>query len=278
MIDLSVMIVGYRNARLVRQTLKGIRRAAPALSHEILLSENDPTGATAAMARAEFPEVRVVQNGGNIGFGAAMNRAIEAAVGRYLLVFNPDIVVMPGAFEELVRYLDANPEVGVVGPRLRNPDGRLQHSCYRFMEPKTVLCRRLPFVRRFASVRRHLDEYTMADWDHAQTREVDYLLGAAMLLRREALDRVGGFDEAYFMYFEDQDLCRRLWKAGWKVAYHPGAELIHYHRRETADGHFLRQLAHPLTRVQIKSALYYFKKYRGERNPRTPRDVTKDDV
>ena len=269
MIDVSVIIVGYKNSRLVRQTLKGIRRAAPSVSYEILISENDPSGATARMAAAEFPEVRILNNEANLGFGSAMNRGFEAAQGRYILVFNPDIVVRPGAFEELVRYLDAHPEAGIVGPRLRNPDGGLQFSCYTFMEPKTVLYRRLPFIRRLRAVREHLDAYTLADWDHGATREVDYLLGAAMLVRREALQQVGGFDPEYFMYFEDQDLCRRFWKAGWKVVYHPGAELIHYHRRETADGNFLRQLTHPLTRVQIKSAVYYFRKYRGEPNPRT---------
>ncbi|OGL94853.1 hypothetical protein A2348_05190 [Candidatus Uhrbacteria bacterium RIFOXYB12_FULL_58_10] len=268
MIDISIIIVGFKNARLVRQTLKGIRRAAPTVSCEVLISENDPTGATAHVAK-EFPEVRVLNNEKNLGFGLAMNRGIEAAGGRYILVFNPDIVVLPGAFEELVRYLDANPGVGIVGPRLRNPDGGLQLSCYRFMEPITVLYRRLPFIRRIRAVRRHLDEYTLADWDHASTREVDYLLGAAMMVRRDALQKVGGFDPKYFMYFEDQDLCRRFWKAGWKVVYHPAAELVHYHRRETADGNFFRQLLHPLTRIQIKSAVYYFYKYRGESNPRT---------
>jgi len=269
MIDVSVIIVGYKNSRLVRQTLKGIRRAAPSVPYEILISENDPDGATARMVEGEFPEVRILHNEINLGFGSAMNCGIEAAEGRYIFVFNPDIVVRQGAFEELVRYMDAHPDAGIVGPRLCNPDGGLQYSCYRFMEPKTVLYRRLPFVRRFASVQNHLDAYTLADWDHGATREVDYLLGAAMLVRREALQQVGGFDPEYFMYFEDQDLCRRFWKAGWKVVYHPGAELIHYHRRETADGNFLRQLTHPLTRVQIKSAVYYFRKYRGEPNPRT---------
>ncbi len=266
--DISVIIVGYKNARLVRQTLKGIRRVSPALSYEILLVENDPSGATADMAR-EFPEVTVIGDRKNLGFGGGMNLGIQAARGRYLLVFNPDVIVLPGAFEELVAYLDQHPDVGIVGPQLRNPDGTLQYSCYRFMEPKTVLYRRLPFVRRLSFVKRHLDAYVLADWDHTETRNVDYLLGASMLVRREALDQVGGFDPAYFMYFEDQDLCRRFWKAGWKVVYHPKARLIHYHRRETADGNFLQQLCHRLTRIQMQSAVYYFRKYRGEPNPRT---------
>ena len=190
MLDLSVVIIGYKNHRLVRQTLKGIRRVSPGVSHEILLVENDPSGATTAMAR-EFPEVRVVDERKNVGFGRGMNRGFQDAKGRYVMVFNPDVVVTPGSFEKLVAYLDAHPDVGMVGPRLMNPDGTLQHSCYTFMTPATVLARRLPFVRRLARVRKHLDRYTMADWDHAQTRDVDYLLGAAILVRRSALDAVG---------------------------------------------------------------------------------------
>lgn len=262
--DISILIVGYKNHRLVRQTLKGILRVAPAVSCETIVIENDPTGATTKMCE-EFPWVKVIDHRKNIGFGRAMNLGIEAARGRYILVFNPDVVVLPGAFEELVKYLDEHPDVGMVGPQLHNPDGTLQYSCYRYTEPKTVLYRRLPFVRHFKSVQRHLDDYVMADWDHGETREVNYLLGAAMLIRRQALDQVGGFDPVYFMYFEDQDLCRRFWNAGWKVVYHPKAKLIHYHRRETAEGGFLQQLFHPLTRIQIKSAIYYFKKHRQKK-------------
>lgn len=272
-LDLSIVIIGYKNHRLVRQTLKGIRRVSPSVSHEILLVENDPSGATTAMAR-EFPEVKVIDERKNVGFGRGMNRGFDDAKGRYVMVFNPDVVVLPGAFEKLVAYLDAHPDVGMVGPQLRNPDGTLQHSCYTFMTPATVLARRLPFVRRLKRVRDHLDRYTMAAWDHAKTRDVDYLLGAAILVRRSALDQVGGFDPAYFMYFEDQDLCRRFWKAGHRVVYHPESSMIHYHRRETADGNFWQQLVHPLTRVQIKSAVYYFLKYRGDGNPRATTRLT----
>lgn len=266
MLDLSIVIIGYKNHRLVRQTLKGIARVSPSVAYEVLLVENDPSGATTAMAR-EFPEVKVIDERRNVGFGRGMNRGFADAKGRYVMVFNPDVVVMPGAFEKLVAYLDAHPDVGMVGPQLRNPDGTLQHSCYAFMRPVTVLARRLPFARRFRGVREHLDRYVMADWDHSETRDVDYLLGAAILVRRTALDTVGGFDPGYFMYFEDQDLCRRFWKAGYRVVYHPESSMIHYHRRETADGNFWQQLAHPLTRIQIKSAVYYFRKFRGEKNP-----------
>ncbi len=266
--DVSIIIVHLNTPGLLRQTLRAVRRAEPKVSFEIVLSENDADARGLSLVREQFPEVRTVDNGGNVGFGAGMNAGFKAARGRYVFIYNPDILLTSGSLEELVRHMDENPGVGMIAPRLHNPDGSLQYSCYAFMEPKTVVYRRVPLLRGLPFAKRHVDAYLMADWDHATTRDVDYALGAAMLVRREALDAVGGFDPAFFVYFEDQDLCRRLWKAGWRVTYHPKATLIHYHRRETAAGGFLSQLLRPLTRVQMRSAVYYFRKYRGERNPR----------
>ena len=136
------------------------------------------------------------------------------------------------------------------------------------MTPKTIVYRRVPFLRSSEAAKREMDRYMMLDWDHAETRDVDYLLGACLVVRREAYEKVGGFSPEFFMYFEDQDWCRRMWLAGWRVVYYPGASMIHYHRRETAEGNFLQQLRNPLTRAQMKSARIYFKKYRGAENPR----------
>ncbi len=269
MLDVSIIIVHYNTPRLLRQTLKGIRRANLHVSYEVIVVENDVKRGCVETVRREFPEVQLVVNEKNLGFGVGMNTGFARATGRYLLVFNPDIILSEGSLEKLVAFMDARTDVGMVGPRLNNPDGSLQASCYRFMEPKTVLYRRIPLLRSLPFAKRHLGAYLMNEWDHAEARDVDYLLGAAMLVRRKALDMVGGFDPAYFVYFEDQDFCRRFWKAGWRVIYNPEATMIHYHRRETAEGHFFRQLFKPLTRIQLRSAVYYFKKYRGEKNPHT---------
>jgi len=267
--DVSILIVHYNTPRLLRQTLKGIRRAAPKVDYEVIVVDNNPKQRVKEMITQEFPEVVVLTSEANIGFGRGMNLAMEHAVGRYLFVFNPDMILAPGAVERLVDFMDHHPKVGMVGPRLNNPDGSLQHSCYRFMKPITILYRRLPFLRIFPSAKREVRAYLMVDQDHTQSQEVDYILGAAMLVRRQAFKEVGGFDPEFFVYFEDQDWCRRFWKAGWRVVYHPAVELIHYHRRETAEGGFIKQLLNPLTRIQIKSALYYYKKYQGEDHPRS---------
>ena len=266
--DVSINIVHYNTPGLLRQTLLSIRRAAPRLNYEVIVVDNNPQARLSDSLRQEFPEMKMIEST-NVGFAQGMNKAFEQACGRYLLVSNPDISMLPGSLEKLVEHLDQNPQTGIVGSQLKSPDGSIQSSCYKFTEPKTVLYRRLPFIKRFAAVKKHLDEYLMVDWDHSDTREVDYLLGACMLIRKQALDDVSGFDPAFFMYFEEQDLCRRFWKNGWQVVYHPASVMVHYHRRESAEGNILQQLLNPVTRHQIRSARYYFQKYRNEPHPRT---------
>lgn len=270
MIDVSILIVHYNTPGLLRQTLKGIFRANPAVTYEVIVVDNNPACRVKEKIEAEFPQVKVLVSPCNVGFGQGMNLAMKVAVGRYLFVYNPDIILMPGALESLSRFMDEHANVGMVGPRLLNPDSSVQHSCYRFMEPMIIPYRRVPFLRRFSFAKRAVDAYLMVGEDLSRTRDVDYLLGAAMFVRREAMAQVGGFDPNFFVYFEDQDWCRRFWLAGWRVVYHPQVSLIHYHRRETAEGGFMTQLLNPLTRVQIKSALYYYKKYKdgGHDTPR----------
>ena len=266
MIEVSLLIVHYNTPGLLRQTLKGIYRAAPGVKCEIIVVDNNIDMRVQPMLETEFPEVVCILNSENIGFARGMNKAIEAATGRYLFVFNPDMILLPGAIENLLQFMDAHPNVGVVGPRLSNPDGSLQHSAYRFMDPRVILYRRIPLLRSLPFAKRSVASYLMIKEDTSKVRDVDYILGAAMFVRRAALHDVGGFDPEFFMYFEDQDWCRRFWEARWRVVYYPLVNLIHYHRRETAQGGFLQQLFNPLTRIQIKSALYYYKKYSSRRH------------
>lgn len=266
--DVSINIVHYNIPRLLRQTMLGIRRAAPRLNYEVNIVDNNPQLRVRDMIESEFPEARILVSPRNVGFGQGMNKAFDQSSGRYWLVSNPDIALQPGSLEKLVQYMDANPDVGIVGSKLVSPNGEIQMSCFRFMEPRTVFYRRLPLVNRFDSVKQHLDQYLMSDWDHATIRDVDYLLGACLLVRPQAIREVGSFDPGYFMYFEEQDLCRRFWKAGWRVVYNPEANMVHYHRRESAAGGILKQVLNPVTHHQIRSAIYYFKKFKDEANPR----------
>lgn len=266
--DVSILIVHHNTKKLLRQTLKGIFNMRTDVQFEVVVVDNNPDVRIKDYVENEFAQVKVVVSGENIGFGQGMNLAMKHARGRYYFVFNPDIAVFDGLLEKLIAFMDMNPDVGMVGPKMLNPDRSFQQSFYRFMDPSVIFYRRVPLLKNMVFAKEALSRYLMVDADHTQTQAVDYLLGAAMFTRREAMQQVGGFDPEFFVYFEDQDLCRRFWKNNWKVMYYPEASLVHYHRRETAEGSFVKQLMNPLTRIQIKSAIYYYKKYKDEAHPR----------
>lgn len=266
--DLAIMIVHYNTPGLLRQTLKGIFAFPPQKSFEVIVVDNNPKQRVRDWIQKEFPQTKVLMSDRNIGFGNGMNLAMLHADARYLLVFNPDIAIFEGVFDKMISFMDENSNIGVFSPKLLNPDRSLQYSCYRFIGPSIIFYRRIPILRSLSFAKKADDFYQMKDWDHNEIKNVDYFLGAVMMARKEAVDQVGGFDPSYFIYFEDQDWCRRFWKAGWRVVYNPNIKIVHYHRRETAEGSFIQQLRNPLTRLQMKSAIYYYRKYKGEENPR----------
>lgn len=265
--DVSVIIVHTFEKQKLRQTLRGFRRAAPKVSYEIIVVDNNPAFGMHDILKTEFPQVTYVPLDANVGFGAGMNKGVEHARGRYVLIFNPDIVVHPGSLEELVRYMDAEPSVGVCGPKLLNPDGSLQYSCYRLPSLLLPVFRRTP-LGKFGPGRRAVEHYLMMQDDHSATMDVDSLIGAALFTRRSVLDEVGLFDEQFFMYYEDNDLCRRFWEKGHRVVYHPAAQMTHYHRRASADGGLFSQLTNRLTWIHIDSFVKYVRKYWKAENPR----------
>ncbi len=264
--DVSILIVHTFELRLIRQTLRGLRRAAPQLQIEVLVIDNNPGAGLVDMLKAEFPEVRYFAKR-NQGFGSAMNVGLQHALGKYILIFNPDIIISPGALEKMFAYMEAHPQVGTLGPKLLNADGSLQYSCYRYHEPLVPILRRTP-LGRLPWGQKTIERFLMQDVDHAQTLEVDWIMGSAMFTRAAALAKTGCFDERFFMYFEDTDLCWRMWEAGYTVIYYPEAVMVHYHRRASADGSIFQQLRSPLTWRHIQSAYKFFRKHSGQKNPR----------
>ncbi len=203
--------------------------------------------------------VSVVYRTQNQGYAVGNNEGIRRAAGEYILILNPDIAVLPGSIDRMVEYLDRHPSVAVVGPKLLNPDKSLQHSCYQFPTLETPVYRRT-FLGHTRRGKRHVRSYMMMDWDHQSDRPVDWIMGSAMMLRRSAIEHVGGLDEQFFMYFEDIDWCRRFWLAGYEVHYIGSAMMIHYHQRLSADTG-LWGLTSWATRTHIASAIRYFIKY-----------------
>lgn len=271
--DLSVIILDFRSQRLTRQCLKAFFADPPRCSHEVIVVDNSPASGLAAMLAREFPGVRYVRTEGNYGCAYGNNFGLRLAAGRYPLIVNPDIIVRPGALDELVAFMDSHPDIGLAGPRLLRPDGTIDESCYRFPTLGTWLYRRTP-LGRLPFARAAVDRYLMADFDHAADRDVDWLLGAAFIVRRAALEQVGPMDERYFMYFEDTDWCRRFWEGGWRVTYHPAAELVHFHDRGSArEVWFLAPLVNRAARAHIVSWFKYLLKNRfrpGYPHPAAP--------
>lgn len=265
--DFSIVILNYKTARMVKECLRGIRLVAPQLKHECIVVDNASGDDIEAMLKSEFPEVQFIASPTNVGFAAGNNMGIKKASGKYIMLMNPDIAVFPGSLEALVKFMDENPGVGLAGPKLLNPDRSVQYSAYRFPKTVTPIYRRT-LLGKLPSGVRELDRYLINDWDRALPKEIDWLLGACLIVRREALEKVGTMDERYFLYFEDTDWCRRFWEAGWKVAYVSESIMIHFHRRESADTPLIQSLFNRTTREHIKSSIKYFLKYRGKENPR----------
>lgn len=262
--DISLIIVNYKSRHKLATCLESIRQAPPvSLSYEIVVVDND-SGDELNSLVDNFPQVRLIISQKNLGMGGGNNLGVEAAKGEYIFILNPDTVISPGAIEILFRYLKDNPLVGIVGPKLLNSDNSLQYSCLRFPSFFMPIWRRTFLGRYFAS---HSADFQMREVDHDIIQEVDWLMGSALMFKKEFTLSDGSswhprFDQRYFMYFEDTDLCRETWSKGLSVVYNPQAVLIHDHARESAKYPWYQAIFRdPLARRHIISWLKYFTKW-----------------
>lgn len=231
--QVSIVIISYNTKDLLRACLASISRQYPALLPNVTVVDNASGDGTVDAVRAEFPEVGLVVNPTNLGYAKAVNRGIRGSGTPYVLILNPDIEVGEGSIESLISFMESHPDAGIAGSRLVYPDGTLQYSCRTFYTLPVVLLRRT-FLGKIFPKAGALREHLMLDWDHASSRPVDWVIGASMMVRREAFERVGGMDERFFLYLEDVDWCSRMQKHGYRVYYVADAEMKHHHRRESA--------------------------------------------
>lgn len=231
-IDLSVIVVNYNTGPLLERCVDSIRRFSDGIPLEILVVDNASTDGSADRL-GRLSEIRLIRNRENLGFAQATNQGIEASRGRYLLLLNPDAYLVSPIFRSLIAFAEERRDAGVVGPRLRNPDGTLQPSAYRF--PTLIqaagailsLKRGIPVARLRASLGWWLGRYFGQLDPHASVKPVDYVTGACMLIRRELVRQIGGLDPRFFLYFEEKDFCLRARQAGWEVYFCPHAEVVH---------------------------------------------------
>jgi GT2 family glycosyltransferase len=265
--ELSIVILVYKSYGLLRQCLKGLRLLRLDFPYEVIVVNNAPKDNYSETIKDQFPEIKFIQAEKNLGYGAGNNLGLKQTTGRYVMIINPDILILTNELGKMIKYLDQHPEIGILGPKLINPDGSLQYSCYRFPTLMMPFYRRT-FLGKLPWFRKKVDKYLMADWDHQSNQAVDWLLGGCLMIRKSAMDKVGLLDERYFMYFDDVDYCRRFWENSYSVVYFAEAEVVHYHQRTSAESWWPLGLYNRVTREHIKSWLKYFAKYTGAKNPR----------
>jgi N-acetylglucosaminyl-diphospho-decaprenol L-rhamnosyltransferase len=253
--DLSVIVVSWNVRDLLRRCLRSIL-ASPTPTPQIIVVDNDSQDGSTEMVRAEFPSVVLIENADNRGFTAANNQGLAESRGRYLLLLNPDAEVVGDALATMMAHMEAHPEVGALGPRLRYADGRLQPSRRRFPTLATALVEST-VVQEYWRDNRILRRYTMADTPDDAVQPVDWVVGACLLVRRQAYEQVGGLDEGYFMYSEEMDWCRRIKAAGWQVAYLPTATVIHHEGQSSEQVVAARHIYFQSSKVR------YFRKHHG---------------
>lgn len=261
--DLSVCIVNWNTRDLLDACLSSLRDNAGDLALEVIVVDNASADGSADMVRERHPAVTLVANSENRYYAAGNNQALTLARAPHKLLLNPDIVVPAGALATLLEFLADHPRAGAVAPRLREPDGTVQLSCRTFPGPAAVWSEALGLSRLWP---RHpvFGAYRMAWWDYNSVRPVDQPMASALLLRGAALDEVGLFDEQFPMFFNDVDLCRRLWDAGWQVWFTAAAELVH------VGGASTRQVRREMILESHRSlTAYYRKHYRARLDPLT---------
>ncbi len=236
---LSVIIVHYRTPELLRLCLQRLNEHLTDVEHEIKIVDN---------------------SNNNIGFARGVNQGLAETTGEYRLIINPDTLITKGAVQQMLAYMDAHTDIGMLGPQLLYFNGEHQRSYRRFYRPVTILAQRTP-LKAFGYFKKISDDFLMHDTDPKKIQTPDWILGAAMLVRASALAEVGFMDDRYFLYFEDVDWCRRFWHNGYKVVYFPDAVFYHYYPRASSRWGLLDVILNKKTRWHLASALRFFRKY-----------------
>lgn len=267
-IDVSIVINHYKSPKVLKMALgyvdvwkKDFEKAGG--TAEVIVTDSETVPETAEIMNQLFSGFIFLKEPKNIGFGKSVNRALEIAQGEYIFTMNADFVIpRPAELNKLLNYLEQNPKVGMVGPRLQNFDGTHQPSAFRYYTPMTIFYRRT-FLKKLPAAKKHIDGFTLKHHKNLakEPTEVDWLMGSALLTKKEYLDKVGGFDERYFMYMEDVDMCRRFWEAGYKVVYYPDSRMYHFHGKASRTRNVFKALFNKYTRIHLVSAYKYFRKH-----------------
>jgi len=262
---LSIIVTHHRTPELLRLCLQSLQEATREIEAEILVLDSESEEETEMSIKNQFPNIAFFPFYENTGYAKIVNIGLSRAQGDFLLVLNADIVVAKDSLSKMIDYMGTHSEVGVLGPQLLNFNGSIQESCFRFHRVSTIFYRRT-FLGKIPWGRRELDRFTMKDFDRRSIREVDWILGAVMMIRCQALAEVGPMDERFFLYFEDTDWCRRFWQKNWRIVYLPEAKMHHYHGRASKKVSSFKDIfINKYLWIHLISALKYFWKYKDAR-------------
>ncbi|WP_216633971.1 glycosyltransferase family 2 protein [Paenibacillus alvei] len=259
MIDLSIIIVNYNTKQLTLNCLKSVYESITNYSYEVILIDNASRDDSVTIIREQYPQVKLIPNTENLGFAKANNQGMRISEGRYVLLLNSDTVIGPDTLEIMIRFMDDNPTVGASGCKVLLPDGSLDKACRRgFPTPLATLFYVSKLSKLFPKNPK-INAYHREDLDPNESYPIDCLVGAFMMVRREAIENVGLLDETFFMYFEDTDWCYRLQEAGWTNYYYPKTTILHYKRASSRNKPM--RITYEFHRAM---AMFYNKHYRSK--------------
>jgi N-acetylglucosaminyl-diphospho-decaprenol L-rhamnosyltransferase len=259
--DVSLIVVSHNTRGYLERCLSELGSR-----YEVIVVDTGSTDGSQELVRDRFPHARLLVLAANPGYGGALNAGIVLASGRHLLLLNADTWPLPHAVDRLVEFAESEPSTGVVGPRLLDPDRKLQPSVRGFPTLWRLATEYL-FLRWLAPRSRALNAFYGSGFDHGSRREADFVVGAVMLVRRQMLDEIGGFDASFFMFDEEVDLCYRARKVGWSVVFWPGAEFVH------VGGASTTAVWPRMYREQLRSHLRFLAKHNGLREAERARKL-----
>lgn len=254
--EISIIINNYKTKGLLKQCLKGIYLYPLSVDYEIIVVDNNSNDGSVEMVRDKFKQIKLIEAKVNLGHHKGNNLGIKNSTGKYILILNTDIAFLDDAIDKMYNFMESHQEVALVGPKLKNPDGSIQMSCMRFPSKLVPIYRRT-FLGNFSFAKTEIDHYLMSDFDHLSTREVDWILGACVMVRKSVINKVGLMDESLFLYFGDIAWCKKFWEYNYKVYYFAQANIVHYHKRESAQNGIFSYVFW----VHIIDWIRYLKKY-----------------
>ena len=266
--DISVVVNHYKSSEMLKLSLGHLKIWQKEFEKdgkkaEIIVTDSQTTFETKLLMQDKFQDIHFIEEKNNIGFGKSINNALKKVTGKFIFIVNADLIIpKPEDLNKMIEYLEGNKDVGIVGPSLKNFDETHQSSAFRYYTPATMVARRTPLGKTKWG-KAILNNFMLNDVKNLlhKPHEVDWIMGSALLTKKEHLDKLGFFDERYFMYMEDVDLCRRFWESGLKVIYYPYATMYHFHGAASRSRNIFKALFNKYTRIHVASAWKFFRKH-----------------